>query len=182
MRQICASYFDHGGEMHSAMRDIRKRIVRDACSPPSLDTKLPTLDIPTIATVIITSEEADHPIEYVFDGQRGPGASCWRAAVPGEQCVIINFDTPQMLHQLVLDIEEPEVIRTQELLISVSLDGGRTYRDVVRQEYNFSPPGTTYERETWALNTDRVTHLAIRITPNKGGHGGLATLTSIMLV
>jgi len=167
--------------MHSEMRHIRKRIVRDACPPPLLDTELPALDIPTIATVIITSEEADHPIEHVFDGQRGPGTSRWRAAVPGEQCLIINFDMPQTLHQLVLDVEEPDVTRTQELLISVSSDGGRTYRDVVRQEYNFSPPGTTYERETWALNTDRVTHLAIRITPDKGGRAGLATLTSVML-
>jgi len=166
--------------MNSAMRDIRKRIVRDAC-PPSLDTDLPALDIPTIATMTITSEEADHPIEHVFDGQRGPGTSRWRAAVLGEQCLIINFDMPQTLHQLVLDIEEPYVTRTQELLISVSADGGRTYREVVRQEYNFSPPGTTYERETWALNTNRVTHLAIRITPDKGGRAGLATLTSVML-
>jgi hypothetical protein len=167
--------------MHSAMPDIRKRIVRDAYPPPALDTKLPALDIPTIATVIITSEEADHPIEHAFDGQRGPGTSHWQAAVPGEQCLTINFDTPQTLHQLVLDIEESEVSRTQELLILVSSDGGRTYQDVVRQEYNFSPPGTTYEQETWALNTDRVTHLAIRITPNKGSHAGLATLTSVML-
>ena len=163
------------------MRDIRKRIVRDACPPPSFGTELPALDIPAIATVIVSSEETNHPIEYVFDGQRGPGASRWRAAVPGEQCLIINFDTPQTLNQLVLDIEEPDVSRTQELLLSVSSDGGRTYRDVVRQEYNFSPPGTTYERETWVLNTDHATHLAIRITPDKGGHTGLATLTSVML-
>ena len=167
--------------MPQALRDIRKRIVRDACPTSPLDTELPALDIPAIATVIVSSEETDHPIEHVFDGQQGPGASRWRAAVPGEQCVIINFDTPQTLHQLVLDIEEPDVSRTQELLLSVSSDGGRTYRDVVRQEYNFSPPGTTYERETWALNTDRVTHLAIRITPDKDGHAGRATLTSVRL-
>jgi len=160
---------------------IRKRIVGDACLPPLINTELPALDIPTIATVIITSEEADHPIEHVFDSQRGPGTSRWRAAGPGEQCLIINFDMPQMLHHLMLDIEEPDVTRTQELLISVSSDGGRTYRDVVRQEYNFSPPGTTYEQETWELNTDRVTHLAIRITPDKGSRAGLATLTSVML-
>jgi len=166
--------------MQSERRDIRKRIVRDACLPP-LDTDLPALDIPLIATVTITSEEVDHPIEHVFDGQRGSGTSRWRASQPGEQCLIINFDMPQTLHQLVLDIEEIDTARTQALLISVSLDGGHTYRDVVRQEYNFSPPGTTYERETWALNIDRVTHLAIRITPDKGRHAGLATLTSVIL-
>jgi hypothetical protein len=140
------------------------------------------LDIPAIATVIVSSEKTDHPIEHVFDGERGSGASRWLAAVPGEQCLIINFDTPQTLHQLVLDIEEPNVSRTQELLLSVSSDGGRTYRDMIRQEYNFSPPGTTYERETWALKTDHITHLAIRITPDKGGQATLATLTSVILM
>jgi hypothetical protein len=167
--------------MHQSLRDIRKRIVRDACPPLPLNTELPMLDIPAIATVIVSSEKTDHPIEHVFDGQRGSGASRWLAAVPGEQCLIINFDTPQTLRQLALDIEEPDISRTQELLLSVSSDGGRTYRDVVRQEYNFSPPGTTYERETWALNTDRITHLVIRITPDKGGQAALATLTSVML-
>ena len=168
--------------MHQSPRDIRKRIVRDACFSPSLNTELPALDIPAIATVIVSSETIDHPIEHVFDGQRGSGASRWLAEAPGEQCLIINFDTPQTLRQLVLDIEEPDVSRTQELLLSVSSDGGRTYREVVRQEYNFSPPGTTYERETWALNTDLITHLAIRITPDKGGQAALATLTSVILM
>lgn len=168
--------------MHQSLRDIRKRIVRDACPPPPVNIELPVLDIPAIATVIVSSEKTDHPIEHVFDGERGSGASRWLAAVPGEQCLIINFDTPQTLHQLVLDIEEPNVSRTQELLLSVSSDGGRTYRDVIRQEYNFSPPGTTYERETWALKTDHITHLAIRITPDKGGQAALATLTSVILM
>lgn len=166
--------------MQSRPHEIRKRIIQDAC-PVKLDTGISALDIPSIATVIVTSEESTYPIELIFDGQRGPGASRWRAATPGQQCLILDFDKPQALHQLVLDIEEPEVSRTQVLWVSVSTDGGRSYRELVRQEYNFSPPGTTYECETWAIDTPRVTHLAIVIEPDKGGQPAHASVTSLML-
>ena len=59
--------------------------------------------------------------------------------------------------------------RTQELQLAVSSDGGTTYREVIRQEYNFSPPGTTFEREDWAVPASGVTHLRLQIRPDKGG-------------
>src|SRR5215212_891276 len=105
--------------MHSRPREIRKRIVQDAC-PPQLHTGAPALDIPDIATVIVTSEEPGYPVELIFDGRRGPGASRWRAATPGRQGLILDFDKPQPLRQLALDIEEAELSRTQVLWVSVS--------------------------------------------------------------
>ena len=42
-------------------------------------------DIAAIATVWVTSEAADAPIDCAFDESRGPGGSRWVAAVPGEQ-------------------------------------------------------------------------------------------------
>jgi len=166
--------------MHSRPREIRKRIVQDAC-PPKLDTGAPALDIPDIATVIVTSEEPGYPIELIFDGRRGPGASRWRAATPGQQGLILDFDKPQTLHQLALDIEEADLSRTQVLWVSVSTDGGRSYRELIRQEYNFSPPGTTYEHEVWTIETPHVTHLALAIEPDKGGRPAYASLTSLIL-
>ncbi len=59
--------------------------------------------------------------------------------------------------------------RTQVLHVSVSSDGGQTYQELRRQEYTFSPPGTTFEREEWALTVEGVTHLQMVITPDKGG-------------
>jgi len=166
--------------MQSEPRDIRKRIVRDAY-PPQLETGTSALDIPAIATVVITSEESTHPIESIFDGQRGPGSSRWRAATPGQQCIILDFDKPQTLHQLMVDIEEAEVSRTQVLWVSVSTDGGHSYRELIRQEYNFSPPGTTYERETWTLDIPRVTHLSIVIVPDKSNQPAYASVNSLIL-
>jgi hypothetical protein len=80
-----------------------------------------------------------------------------------------------------LEVEELEVSRTQELRLSVSHDGGQTYRELRRQEYNFSPPGTTFEREDWAVLAEGVTHLQLWMKPDKGGKSCRATLTSLVL-
>jgi hypothetical protein len=79
--------------------------------------------------------------------------------------VILAFDSPQVIRRVVLEVEEPEIARTQELQLAVSTDGGWTNRELLRQEYNFSPPGMTFQREDWAVNLDAVTHLRVVIKP-----------------
>jgi hypothetical protein len=130
---------------------------------------------------MVTSEAADHPIDHVFDNQRGPGGSRWVAAEPGDQTLIVAFDTPQTLRKIGLEIEEREVSRVQELSLAISCDGGQTFREVVRQEYNFSPSGATFEREEWGVIAEGVTHVRLEIRPHKGGAAGKATLTSLVL-
>jgi hypothetical protein len=138
------------------------------------------ISIPDVATVQVTSEEADHPIDNAFDHNRGPGGSRWIADGPGEQTVILLFDSPQTIRKIGVEVEELAVSRTQELSVSVSSDGGRTYRELVRQEFNFSP-GTSFERELWSAPEGAVTHLRLEIKPDKGGRVGRATLTALML-
>ena len=94
--------------------------------------------------------------------------------------MILVFDTPQTITRVGVEVEEVAVSRTQELSVSVSDDGGRTYRNLVRQEFNFSPPGTTFEREVWSVAAARATH-RLEIKPDKAGRIGLATLTSLFL-
>lgn len=139
------------------------------------------IDVAKLATVQVSSEQNDHPIDHVFDKSRGPGGSRWIADEPGEQTVILVFDTPQTITRVGVEVEEIAVSRTQELSLSVSDDGGRTYRNLVRQEFNFSPPGTTFEREVWSVAAPGVTHLRLEIQPDKGGRIGRATLTSLSL-
>src|SRR5437879_4684459 len=157
---------------------LRKQILEHPAVTP-----LPAgeINVTEVATVLVTSETADHPIDNVFDNRRGPGGSRWVAEEPGEQTLILAFDTPQIIHQTILEVEEPEVSRTQELRLSVSHDGGQTYRELRRQEYNFSPPGTTFEREDWAVLAEGVTHLQLWMKPDKGGKPCRATLTSLVL-
>ena len=158
---------------------LRKQIIKP---PPATPAPTPgEIDIAAVATVLVTSEAPEHPVDHAFDGQRGPGGSRWVAGEPGEQTVILAFDAPQTIRRVVLEVEEPEVARTQELQLAVSCDGGRTYRELLRQEYNFSPPGTTFEREDWAVTAEGVTHLRLVIKPDKGGKPCRATITSLVL-
>lgn len=138
-------------------------------------------DIAAVATVLVSSEDPRYPIDAAFDGQRGPGASRWIAAQSGEQTLILAFDTPQTIRKILVEVEEPEISRTQEMAVSISHDGGQTYRELMRQEYNFSPPGTTLEHEEWSIKADAVSHLQLRIKPDKGGKAGRATLTTLAL-
>jgi hypothetical protein len=139
------------------------------------------IPIGSLATVFVSSEEIDHPIDYVFDQQRGPGGTCWIAGEDGEQIVILAFDTPQTIDQVAIEVEEPNVYRTQEIQLAVSKDGGVTYRELRRQEFNFSPDSTTFEREEWTISEQDITHVRLWIKPDKGGKDCRATLTSISL-
>ncbi len=156
---------------------LRKHILKD--HPGGLVSWPGEKDIAALATVLITSEAAGHPIDHVFDRHRGPGGSRWVAGEPGTQTLLLAFDTPQTLRTLRLEIEEREVSRTQELHVAISRDGGHTYQELLRQEYAFSPPGTTFEREEWSITMEGVTHLQLVITPDKGGTPCQATLTAL---
>ncbi|QDV37565.1 hypothetical protein [Tautonia plasticadhaerens] len=158
---------------------LRKQIIKPQAEPPA-----PTpgeIDIAAVATVLVTSEDPEHPIDHAFDDHRGPGGTRWVAGEPGEQTIILAFDTPQVIRQVLLVVEELEVTRTQELQLAASADGGQTYRELLRQEFNFSPQGSTFEQEEWAVQAEGVTHLRLVIRPDKGGSIGRATITSLAL-
>jgi len=158
---------------------LRKLIIKP--DPVTPDAITGEIDIAGVATVQVTSESLEHPIDLAFDPHRGPGGTRWIAGEPGEQTVTLAFDAPQKINQILLEVEEPEVARTQELQLCLSRDGGRTYRELLRQEFNFSPDGTTFEREQWTVSTEAVTHLRLVIRPDKGDKSCRATLTSLVL-
>jgi hypothetical protein len=158
---------------------LRKQILTEW--PMSSTPRTGEKEIAAIATVWVTSEAIDNPIDNAVDNRRGPGGSRWVAAEPGEQRLILAFDQPQTLRTITVEIEEPAVSRTQELQVAVSTDSGQTFQELRRQEYTFSPPGTTFEREEWTITVDGVTHLQIVIIPDKGGKPCRATLTTLAL-
>jgi hypothetical protein len=158
---------------------LRKQIIGSRKEPPT--TTGGEIDIADVATVMVTSEDPEHPIDHAFDGSRGPGGSRWIAGEPGEQAVILALDFPLAIRRVVLEVEETEVARTQELQLAVSTDGGQTYRELFRQEYNFSPSGSTFEREDWAVEVEGVTQLRLAIKPDKGGKHCRAAITSMVV-
>jgi hypothetical protein len=91
---------------------------------------------------------------YSITARSGPGATRWISARPDTtEHIVIEFDRPQTISRLVYEVEETMRERTQEVRVEVSEDGGQSYRQILVQEYNFSPGGATYQREGTALQS-----------------------------
>ncbi|MGA9790419.1 MAG: hypothetical protein WBQ43_06985 [Terriglobales bacterium] len=136
------------------------------------------LDVERAAIVEVTSEDKDYPVESAFVSGQARG---WRAAAPGPQTIRLVFDQPQRLKHISLVFEENETTRTQEFVLRWSPDGGSSFRDVVRQQWNFSPPGTNREVEDYQVDLPNVTALELNITPNMSGGDARASLKSMRL-
>ncbi|WP_169977220.1 haloacid dehalogenase type II [Tautonia rosea] len=158
---------------------LLKKILDPQEHPPETSGRV--IDLAAEAAVRVTSEDPEHPIDHAFDDSEGPGGSRWIAGTPGEQTLILAFDAPQGITRVALEVEERNVARTQDLQLALSTDGGQTYREVLRQEYGFSPTGSTFEREDWEVRADRVTHLRLVIRPDKGGRPCRASITTLAL-
>ena len=103
------------------------------------------LDLEHLAQVEITSEDVGYPIESALIPGTGSG---WRSAQPGEQTIRLLFNEPLRLKRIHLVFQEDEKERTQEFVLRWSPDGGQSYREIVRQQYNFSPPGAAGRSKT----------------------------------
>jgi hypothetical protein len=136
------------------------------------------LDVERAAMVEITSEEKDCPVESAFASR---GAQGWRAAEPGSQTIRLIFDQPQRLKLISLVFEEKESARTQEFVLRWSSDGGSSFREIVRQQWNFSPPETIREEEEYQVELSNVTVLELIIVPNMSGGSARASLKNLRL-
>jgi hypothetical protein len=128
---------------------MRKRIVGSSSVIQDVAAHLRWLDLEQVATVEVTSEDPDFPVEAVFDSDSSIG---WRASQEGKQELRIIFDEPTTLHRMQLYFVETEVERTQEFVIRWSSAQGGPMREVVRQQWNFSPAGSTSEVEYYDVN------------------------------
>ena len=129
-----------------------------------------------MAEVELTSEDAANPIEGAITDGAG-----WRAAQAGGQTIRILFDEPQQIRRIHLEFREKEQERTQEFVLRWSADGGQSYREIVRQQYNFSPPNTTDELEDYAVELEGVTALELKIVPDINGGESRASLAQLRL-
>jgi hypothetical protein len=132
------------------------------------------LDLEAMTQVELTSEDPACPIEgaLLSNGQSG-----WRAAEPGTQSIRLLFHQPQRLRRIRLRFDEPAAERTQEFALRWSPDGGRSSRDLVRQQYTFSPAGSTSEVEDLNVDLPSVTALELTINPDQGRGQAYACLT-----
>jgi hypothetical protein len=151
---------------------MRKRLIKQGSSSDE-----DWLDLQRLAEVELTSEEAAYPIEAALM----PGATAgWRAAQAGEHTIRFLFDDLQELKRIRLAFEEDQQARTQEFVLRWSPDG-RSYRDIVRQQYNFSPAGGGREVEDYAVNLAGVKALELTIVPDISGGDSRASLEELRI-
>jgi hypothetical protein len=136
------------------------------------------LDLGSVATVEVTSETKDHPVESALLMSETGG---WRAAQPGTQIIRLLFDQPLRVKRISLVFEETENTRTQEFVLRWSSDLGRSFREIVRQQWNFSPPATVQEVENYSVELSDVTVMELEIVPDKSGGEARASLASLRL-
>ena len=136
------------------------------------------LDVQRLAQVELTSEDAAYPIEAALMPSAGSG---WRAAQAGEQTIRLLFDEFQRVRRIQLVFQEDQQARTQEFVLRWSPDGGQSYREIVRQQYNFSPPGVTHEFEDYAVDLAGVAVLELRIVPDISGGEARASLAQLRI-
>ena len=156
---------------------MRKRLITPAPQDARSDRDH-RLDLSSTALVEVTSEEKDHPIESALILGESKG---WRAAEPGPQTIRLIFDRPQKLQRISLVFEEKETSRTQEFVLRWSSEQTNSLREIVRQQWNFSPHHTTTEVEEYRTDLSGVTVLELIIIPEIGGGTARASLKSLVV-
>ncbi len=156
---------------------MRKRLLSGNEDNPS-DNNDEWLDVDDLAEVELSSEDASHPIEAaLLPGNRGG----WRAATPGRQTIRLLFAQPPDLTRIRLRFVEVSARRTQEYVLRWSADGGQSFREIVRQQWNFDPHGSTCENDEHRVDLSGVHALELIITPDISNEKALASLAELRL-
>lgn len=156
---------------------MRKRIInQNTQNTSTIDQNW--LDLQHLVQVELTSEQWEYPIESALIADVESG---WRAAESGEQTIRLLFDEAQNIKRIQLLFQENQWERTQEFVLRWSADAGKSFQEIVRQQYHFSPPNTTNELEDYALDLVGMTVLELIITPDISGGDALASISQLRI-
>jgi hypothetical protein len=127
------------------------------------------LDLDEVAVVTIVS-----------GGRQMPRPSgIWSINAPGEQLIEIRFHEPTSVSHLRLISSEIEQDRTQEITVWASLNRGEQHRELLRQQFNFSPNGATEEIEEYAPRLAAVSAIQLRVVPSIDGRKAVARIGGV---
>jgi len=158
---------------------MRKTLINQAVeNSPFPDLNF--LDLEHLAQIEFTSECLEHPVESALLLTEGLGPG-WQAASGGEQIIRVVFDQPRTIEHVVLVFDETQQSRTQEFVLLWLMDNEGCYREILRQQYHFSPPNTSREIEHYEVNLNQLKVLELRITPDIGGGEACAKLKQLRL-
>lgn len=155
---------------------MRKRLVSEK-GASSRGTEPDWLGMESSAEAEVTSEDAGFPLESALGILPGPG---WKAGRPGAQTIRLLFDHPLSVRRIHLEFSEEQQERTQEFVLSWSDNGGKTYREILRQQFNFNPSATR-EIEDYDVKLDQVSALELRIIPDLARRETCATLRRLKI-
>ena len=154
---------------------MRKKIIK------STDQRLETLiennwlNIENIADVEVTSENERYPVEsaLILDSSSG-----WVAGEEGIQTIRVVFNEPQNIQRVMLKFSESSVERTQEYVLNWYAEDGEPH-EIVRQQWNFNPNGSTIEVENHHVILADVSVLELCINPNISSSNSKASLEKL---
>jgi hypothetical protein len=152
--------------------------MRKSITPlPQASTISPTadgwLDLQQIASAEISSEDPSHPFENALRADGG-----WKAADPGPQVIRLNFDAPQAIRRIRLEFREAQRERAQEFALFATTAANQR-REIVRQQWTFSPGGSASEVEDYSVDLPAILSLELEIDPGRHDKSAMATLESI---
>lgn len=155
---------------------MQKKIINEEAKSLSGNEK--KLDLAQLAQVEVSSEDADYHIEnaLTFRGQSG-----WRAATAGRQTIRLLFGEPQRINTIHLRFREEQLARTQEFVLRWSQGNAHPFREIVRQQYNFSPASSTEEEENYTVHLDGVKVVELVLVPDIDGGNARASLSSLWI-
>jgi hypothetical protein len=156
---------------------MRKKLI-SAISNTDARSRHDWLELEQTTRVEVSSEAEGYPVEGALldEGQRG-----WRANEPGIQTIRLLFDDPPTIRVIRIMFKEEESARTQEFVLRWLPESTNTWNDVVRQQWNFSPPNTVIECEEYKVDLPSAAGLEMRICPDINGGDTRASLESLQL-
>jgi hypothetical protein len=156
---------------------MRKKIIQQAAEKETPAAQK-WLDLQHLAQVELTSEDAAYPIERAIASEAGSG---WKATEPGEQSIRFIFDEPQKIGRIQIRFRETDLERTQEFLLRWLPAGTGSYQEILRQQYNFSPPHATEEYEDYTVDLNAVQAIELVIIPEISGGSARASLAQLQV-
>lgn len=135
------------------------------------------LNLEELTTAELSSEDPIHPFEQALRMDTVEG---WKASESGPQLIRLRFDHPQSIKRIRLQFREDRVERSQEIaLFATSQNSSR--KELVRQQWVFSPGGATTEVEDYFFDLKALTVLELEIDPGRHDKHVFASLQSIQI-
>jgi hypothetical protein len=156
---------------------MRKNVINSATINPCPQSQDEWLDLEKIARVEVTSEDPNFPIEAALAPGEGSG---WRAGEKGKQIIRVVLDNLRTLRRIRLEFSETGMERTQEFTLRWS-DPAGPFREIVRQQWTFSPQGSTSEVEDYQVQLQNLSVLELTLKPDLTPDTAFATLARCRL-